>query len=103
CHAGRSASAGLWSDQLRTPHNDDGRGAAMIPADRPVQRPRDARLLVIDASGRITHVPRTRLVDALRPGDVVIANDAATLPASLHGVHLPSRAEVEVRLAGRAS
>ena len=37
------------------------------------------------------------------PGDVVVANDAATLPASLHGVHLPSGAEIEVRLAGRSS
>ena len=32
----------------------------------------------------------------------MIANDAATLPASLHGVHVPSGAEIEVRLAGRA-
>ena len=37
----------------------------------------------------------------LKPGDVVVANDAATLPASLHGVHLSSGAEIEVRLAGR--
>src|SRR5207249_4169521 len=30
-------------------------------------------------------------------------NDAATLPASLHGVHSPSGAPIEVRLAGRSS
>ena len=30
---------------------------------------------------------RTRLVDVLLAGDLVIANDAATLPASLHGIH----------------
>jgi S-adenosylmethionine:tRNA ribosyltransferase-isomerase len=71
----------------------------MIAAHRPVQRPSDARLLVIDARGRITHAPRTRFVDYLRSGDLVVANDAATLPASLHGVHEPTGAEIEVRLA----
>ena len=35
--------------------------------------------------------------------DVVVANDAATLPASLAGVHLPTGGAVEVRLAGRDS
>ena len=75
----------------------------MIAADRPVQRPGDARLLIVDAEGHITHAPRSRFVDFLGPGDLVIANDAATLPASLHGVHLRSRSPVEVRLAGRAS
>src|SRR5262249_37634624 len=39
----------------------------------------------------------------LRPGDLVIANDAATLPASLSGRHVPSGGPVEVRLAGRRS
>ena len=34
-------------------------------------------------------------------GDIVIANDASTLPASLIGVHLPTGAPVELRLAGR--
>ena len=48
----------------------------------------------------MTHAPRTRFVDFLKPGDLVVANDAATLPASLHGVHLPSGARIEVRLAG---
>jgi len=75
----------------------------MNPAWRPVQRPRDAKLLAIDARGRITHMLRRRFVDLLRPGDLVIANDAATLPASLGGVHGPSEADIEVRLAGRTS
>jgi len=73
----------------------------MIAATRPVQRPRDAKLLVVLADGRISHVPRPRFVEFLWPGDLVIANDAATLPASLHGVHAPSGAAIEVRLAGR--
>jgi len=33
----------------------------------------------------------------------VVANDAATLPASLHGIHLRTGERVEVRLAGRPS
>lgn len=75
----------------------------MIAANQPIQRPSDARLLVVDANGLITHAPRARFVDFLHSTDLVIANDAATLPASLHGVHVASGAEVEVRLAGRAS
>jgi S-adenosylmethionine:tRNA ribosyltransferase-isomerase len=75
----------------------------MIPADRPVQRPLRAKLLVVDTHGEITHAPRAALVEFLRPGDLMIANDAATLPASLRGEHLPSGGPVEVRLAGRRS
>jgi S-adenosylmethionine:tRNA ribosyltransferase-isomerase len=75
----------------------------MRAADRAVQRPPDARLLVVDAQGHIVDMPRSRFVDFLHSGDLVIANDAATLPASLHGVHLPSGAEIEVRLAGQPS
>lgn len=75
----------------------------MIAATRPVQRPRDARVLVIDADGAMRHAARPSLANLLQPGDLVVANDAATLPASLHGVHLPSGAAVEARLAGRSS
>jgi S-adenosylmethionine:tRNA ribosyltransferase-isomerase len=75
----------------------------MIAAAQPVQRPRDARLLVIDGRGALWHAARASLPEHLRPGDLVVANDAATLPASLHGVHLPSGTPAEVRLAGRAS
>ena len=56
-----------------------------------------------DARAASAHAPRAAFVDLLRAGDVVVANDAATLPASLHGVHLPSGAAIEVRLAWRAS
>ena len=58
---------------------------------------------MVDAKGRITHATRSRLVDFLRPDDLVIANDAATLPASLRGVHLRTGADIEVRLAARSS
>jgi S-adenosylmethionine:tRNA ribosyltransferase-isomerase len=72
-------------------------------ASLPLQRPRDARLLVVDGAGRIAHHPRSALADLLVPGDLVVANDAATLPASLAGRHVASGAAIEVRLAGRHS
>lgn len=75
----------------------------MIAADRPVQRPQSTRLLYVDQHGGIRHAPRSQLAEFLRPGDLVIANDAATLPASLHGVHVRTGLAIEVRLAGKPS
>jgi len=75
----------------------------MIAAKLPIQRPRDARLLIVDPHGHIRHAARERFVALLRGDDLVIANDAATLPASLRGRHEPSGDSVEVRLAGRTS
>src|SRR5215213_7246036 len=75
----------------------------MIAADTAVQRPPHAKLLTVDARKHIGHVSRSAFVDLLRAGDVVIANDAATLPASLQGVHVETGAPIEVRLAGRPS
>jgi len=75
----------------------------MIPASQPAQRPPDAKLLVIDKYGAITHMRRTSFADLLRPGDLVVANDATPLPASLRGVHSATGCPVEVRLAGRRS
>jgi S-adenosylmethionine:tRNA ribosyltransferase-isomerase len=75
----------------------------MIPATHPTQRPDSARLLVIDAGGEMNHADRGDFVRHLRPGDLVVANDAATIPAGLYGVHEPSGEGIEVRLAGRNS
>jgi S-adenosylmethionine:tRNA ribosyltransferase-isomerase len=75
----------------------------MIAAVDPVQRPLDAKLLVVDEDGHVSHTRRADFVEFLRRGDLVIANDAATLPASLQGRHRPTDAEIEVRLAGRRS
>lgn len=75
----------------------------MIAAQAAVQRPPDAKLLVVDSDRNLIHVPRSALVEFLRPNDVVIANDAATLPASLSGVHQRTGKSIEVRLAGRPS
>jgi S-adenosylmethionine:tRNA ribosyltransferase-isomerase len=75
----------------------------MIAAESAVQRRPDAKLLVIDDHENIIHVARSAFVEFLRPNDLVIANDAATLPASLSGVHQQTGKPVEVRLAGRPS
>lgn len=75
----------------------------MIPASEPTQRPRDAKLLFIDKYGAIIHMLRTSFDGLLGAGDLVVANDATAVPASLRGVHSPTGCPVEVRLAGRRS
>jgi S-adenosylmethionine:tRNA ribosyltransferase-isomerase len=75
----------------------------MMAAAEPRQRPPDAKLMVIDERGSITHVRRASLDACLRAGDVVVANDATALPASLRGVHARTGCLIEVRLAGRRS
>ena len=75
----------------------------MIAATAPVQRSQRAKVMVVDASGQIRDLPRAALIDVIQPGDLVVANDAATIPASLGGVHLPSHRPIEVRLAGAPS
>jgi S-adenosylmethionine:tRNA ribosyltransferase-isomerase len=72
----------------------------VIAAREPRQRPLHARLLHVDSRGRFTHAARGRWTDALRRADVVVANDAGTLPASLFAVHVESGSPIEVRLAG---
>ena len=75
----------------------------MLAAQLPVQRPTDAKLLVVDNRRNLIHVPRSSFVEFLQPNDLVIANDAATLPASLAGQHQRTGKPIEVRLAGRPS
>jgi S-adenosylmethionine:tRNA ribosyltransferase-isomerase len=75
----------------------------MIAASVPVRCQSGAKLLVADRRGRVEHWARSEFVRLFRVGDLVIANDAATLPASLAGRHIPSGRRIEVRLAGRDS
>lgn len=75
----------------------------MRAAELAVQRPADAKLLVVDAQRNLIHVSRTEFVKFLRQHDLIIANDAATLPASLSGVHEQTGKSIEVRLAARPS
>lgn len=72
----------------------------MTPATWPRPQPLSERLLYIDPAGTYEDRRLVELPDLLRPGDLLVVNDAATLPASLHG-HTSAGAEVEVRLAGR--
>jgi S-adenosylmethionine:tRNA ribosyltransferase-isomerase len=75
----------------------------MTAASVPVQRPADARLLEVDSGGRIRDMLRSSFPTLLRSGDIVVANDAATLPASIFGVHKRTGRSIEVRLAGSES
>ena len=75
----------------------------MIAATRPVQRPEDAKLAIVDERGIVRHRPRRFFLSALRRGDLVVANDAATIPASLSGTHDASGNAIEVRLAARGA
>ena len=75
----------------------------MIPARVPIQRPADARLLVVDSGNQIRDLLRSSFPTLLHSGDIVVANDAATLPASIFGVHERTRRSIEVRLAGSES
>lgn len=69
----------------------------MIAADRFDRR--GGKLLVVDAEGGIRRLKRSELGGLFAPGDLVVANDAATLPASLKGTHVASGDPIEVRLA----
>lgn len=75
----------------------------MTAATTPRHGARGTRMLVIDDCGRIRHHHATDFPMLLQRGDLVVANDAATIPASLRGVHVPTGGAVEVRLAGRRS
>ena len=75
----------------------------MTPATARRPRATPARLLVVDEHGAVWHRHHRDLPALFDPGDLVIANDAATLPASLTGIHLSTGAAIEVRLAGRGS
>ncbi len=60
------------------------------------------RLLVADRDG-IREQSRSELGRLFRSGDLVVANDATTLPASLRGRHERTGDSIEVRLAGYVS
>jgi S-adenosylmethionine:tRNA ribosyltransferase-isomerase len=72
-------------------------------AQRPIE-PRDAsRLLVLDKeSGAIAHRQFRDLIDYLRPGDVLVANDTRVVPARLFA-RKPTGGRVELLLLERTS
>jgi S-adenosylmethionine:tRNA ribosyltransferase-isomerase len=73
----------------------------LIAADKPSQRRPAARLLRVAATGELSHARRWQLASFIEAGDVVIANDAATIPASLRATHERTGETIEIRLAGR--
>ncbi len=70
----------------------------MIAASSPNRRA--GKLLAVSADGRIQHVARSNIASLFSPRDLVVANDAATIPSSLHGRHEPTASPIEIRLAG---
>ena len=70
-------------------------------AQHPVE-PRDAsRLLVLDAiTGGIDHRHFRDLIDYLRPGDILVANDTRVIPARLYA-RKPTGGRVEILLLDR--
>lgn len=75
----------------------------MRPAVAPDRNRANGKLLHIDVRRQISHHHQTDFAKLLSPSDVVIANDAATLPASLSGIHVRTSEQIEVRLAAWAS
>jgi S-adenosylmethionine:tRNA ribosyltransferase-isomerase len=71
----------------------------VTPATWPREAPLEERLLRVDPSrARWSHHVVRDLPELLRPGDLVVANDAATIPASLFARTAAGEA-VEIRLA----
>jgi len=69
----------------------------MIAADGPDRE--SVKLFTVDTKGRMRHLAGAELASLFGPGDLIVANDAATLPASLRGAHVASGELIEVRLA----
>jgi S-adenosylmethionine:tRNA ribosyltransferase-isomerase len=74
--------------------------AAAPPEARGLRRDHVRLLLVERATGSVAHHRFHELPWLLRPGDLLVANDSRTLPASLLG-HTAAGAPLEVRLAAR--
>jgi S-adenosylmethionine:tRNA ribosyltransferase-isomerase len=74
----------------------------MTPATEPRSIRESARLLVIDASRRAFRDARiTDLPEILQPGDLLVLNDAATIPASLRA-WTEEGSSIEIRLLRQA-
>jgi S-adenosylmethionine:tRNA ribosyltransferase-isomerase len=74
--------------------------AAAPPEARGLRRDHVRLLLVDRATGSVDHHRFHELPRLLEPGDLLVANDSRTLPASLLG-HTAAGAPLEIRLAAR--
>lgn len=71
------------------------------PANRPPERRSAVRLLTVDSAvGAVGHGCLVDLTERLATGDLLVVNDAATLPGSLNA-HTDTGAAVEMRLLGQ--
>ncbi len=71
-------------------------------AQQPIE-PRDAsRLLVVDRkAGTFAHRVFRDIIDYLRPGDLLVANESRVIPARLHARKVPTGGRVELLLLAR--
>ena len=61
--------------------------------------PRDsARLMVVEAGGRITHRSLRDLPDYLQAGDALLVNDTKVIPARLHGQRLRQTGPAKIEI-----
>lgn len=72
----------------------------MKPATQPRSRDEHALTVVDAATGAVQHGSFDRLADVLAPGDLLVVNDAATLPAAIGFVRDGRRAELRLLLRG---
>jgi S-adenosylmethionine:tRNA ribosyltransferase-isomerase len=78
--------------------SDRDRSIAPLPPASTPRPARELRTLVLDGSSGRSHVARSdELAGLFEPGDLVVLNDAATLPATLFA-RTPSGEPVEIRL-----
>ena len=55
-------------------------------AQRPLAQRDASRLMHVDPHGdQVSHLQFSQLIDLLRPGDIVVANDSRVIPARLYG------------------
>jgi S-adenosylmethionine:tRNA ribosyltransferase-isomerase len=74
----------------------------MKPARAPRAERSSGRLLVLDVvGGTLADRRPAELPELLQAGDLLVVNDAATLPASLHGSAGSGEEAIELRLLGR--
>lgn len=68
-------------------------------AQTPVTPRHASRLMVVErATGRIAHRRFYEIVEYLRPGDLLVANDSRVIPARMYGHKVPTGGKVEVLL-----
>lgn len=68
-----------------------------LVAQQPLSERSASRLLVVERdSGRLTHTEFRRIGDWLRPGDLLVANDARVLPARTHGTRCATGGKAEL-------